>query len=221
MKRSLTAVAICFLVSLSVEGQAVNLPGGLYAEIQTNRGVIVVSLEFERTPMMVANFVGLAEGLIRFSNRAGKRFYDGLTFHRVSEAKSRAAETARKEREKTEALIRQKWPKAQTTATGLRYIVLKKGAGGSPAFGTKVTVHYTGSLLDGTVFDSSIERKKPESFRIGEVIPGWNEALMAMRKGEKRLLIIPPELGYGDQGYPGVILPNAFLVFEVELLDFS
>jgi peptidylprolyl isomerase len=77
-----------------------------------------------------------------------------------------------------------------------------------------------GQLLDGTTFDSSIDRGKPAVFKVGQVIPGWNEALMAMKKGEKRLLIIPPALGYGTKGYPGVIPPDSWLVFEVELIDF-
>jgi FKBP-type peptidyl-prolyl cis-trans isomerase len=83
-----------------------------------------------------------------------------------------------------------------------------------------VNVHYTGSFLDDRVFDSSVQRGQPASFRIGEVIPGWNEALLSMKKGEKRLLVIPPELGYGERGYPGAIPPYCFLVFEVELLGF-
>ena len=74
--------------------------------------------------------------------------------------------------------------------------------------------------MNGIVFDSSIARNEPATFRIGEVIEGWNEALESMTKGEKRTLIIPPELGYGEYGYPGVIPPNSYLVFEVELLDF-
>jgi FKBP-type peptidyl-prolyl cis-trans isomerase FkpA len=83
-----------------------------------------------------------------------------------------------------------------------------------------VTVHYTGWLLDGTKFDSSKDGGSPAIFRIGEVIEGWNEALQSMKKGEVRLLVIPPELGYGERGYPGVIPGNAFLVFEVELISF-
>jgi peptidylprolyl isomerase len=83
-----------------------------------------------------------------------------------------------------------------------------------------VTAHYTGWLLDGTKFDSSKDGGGPATFRIGEVIEGWNEALKSMKKGEVRLLVIPPELGYGERGYPGVIPGNAFLVFEVELISF-
>jgi peptidyl-prolyl cis-trans isomerase A (cyclophilin A) len=118
------------------------------------------------------------------------------------------------------ALIQKRWPDLKTTASGLRYKVLRAGSGASPAAGAQVNVHYTGSFLDDRVFDSSVQRGQPASFRIGEVIPGWNEALLSMKKGEKRLLVIPPELGYGERGYPGAIPPYCFLVFEVELLGF-
>ena len=138
----------------------------------------------------------------------------------VREATAAQEQRAARQREQALAEIRRRWPNAQETSSGLRYVILQRGSGGSPSLGTTVTVHYTGSLLDGTLFDSSYQRGAPARFRIGQVIPGWNEALLAMKKGEKRLLIIPPELAYGERGYPGVIPPNSFLVFEVELLDF-
>ena len=116
--------------------------------------------------------------------------------------------------------IEKRWPDLEKTASGLRYKVLKTGTGTKPTKGTLVTVHYKGELLNGTVFDSSYERNSPAQFTIGQVIPGWNEALLDMKKGEKRLLVIPPELGYGKRGAGGVIPPNAYLVFEVELIDF-
>jgi cyclophilin family peptidyl-prolyl cis-trans isomerase len=330
---------ILFLVTFGTAlGAAADLPDGLYAQMETSRGTIVLELFFERTPLTVASFVGLAEGTIDFSNRPnapGGRFYDGLTFHRVipdfmiqggdplgngtggpgyrfpdeidpglkhdgpgtlsmansgpdtngsqffithkatpwldgkhavfgrvvsgqevvdgirqgdrivslriirkggeaerfrpdqagferllADAGRREAETARAARQSAEKEIVRRWPQAVATASGLRYIIQRQGKGGSPARGGEVTVHYTGMLLDGTVFDSSLQRGQAARFRIGQVIPGWNEALVTMKKGEKRLLIIPPELAYGERGYPGVIPPNAFLVFEVELLDF-
>ena len=83
-----------------------------------------------------------------------------------------------------------------------------------------MTLKQEGSLLNGRVFDSSLARREPATFRIGQVIEGWNEALQTMKKGEKRTLIIPPELGYGEYGYPGVIPPNSYLIFNVELLSF-
>ncbi len=117
--------------------------------------------------------------------------------------------------------LNNRWPDAIETPSGLRYVVTKEGDGKkSPKVGTNVTVHYTGTLLDGRMFDSSVRRGDPAQFAIGQVIEGWNEALQTMTKGEKRTLIIPPELGYGKQGYPGVIPPNSYLVFDVELIDF-
>ena len=314
-------------------GAADNLPDGLYAEMETNRGLIVLALELERTPLTVTNFVGLAEG--NLGNSGTKPFYNGLVFHRVikdfmiqggdpqgtgrggpgytfadefhpelkhdragilsmansgpatngsqffithkatpwldgrhtvfghvvvgqqvvdsikqgdvikelrvlrigkkvksfkadqqafnrlaGEVQRAAQERVEKERERVLAVIKKRWPNALSSRSELKYVVLKKGSGPSPQYGSEVKVHYTGMFLDGTVFDSSVKRGKPALFKIGQVIPGWNEALMSMKKGEKRVLIIPPDLAYGEAGYPGVIPPNAFLVFEVELLDF-
>jgi peptidylprolyl isomerase len=303
------------------------LPDGLYAEIATDRGTIVCMLEYQKAPMTVSNFVGLAEGTLKANGVGGKRFYDGLSFHRVVKdfviqggdpkgdgsggpgyvfpnetrqdlkhdaagvlsmanagpdtngsqffitlsaaphldggynvfgrvvrgleavkkiqqgdrmkavkilrvgaaakafaatqagfdglvAKARAAA-----RESSLALIAKQWPDLTVTKSGLMYRVTKKGSGASPAQGAAVTVNYTGKFLDGKVFDSS-QAGSPVTFKIGQVIQGWNEALLSMKKGEKRLLVIPPELAYGEQGYPGAIPPNSFLVFEVELVSF-
>ena len=311
------------------------LNDGMYAEMETSRGTILLELEFEKTPMTVANFVGLAEGTINNTKGDGP-YYDGLKFHRVIDdfmiqggcplgtgtgdpgykfpdefdsslrhsgpgtlsmansgpgtngsqffithvatdwlddkhtvfghvvegqdvvdsikqgdtiktvtiiRKGDAAEAFEADQEAFDTLvdgaaaaakakleearkaeldfIAANWPGATETESGLRYIVETEGDGGnSPKMGTSVTTHYTGTLLDGTKFDSSVDRGEPATFKIGQVIQGWNEALMDMSRGEKRTLIIPPELGYGERGYPGVIPPNAYLVFEVELIDF-
>ena len=98
---------------------------------------------------------------------------------------------------------------------------LTAGAGPNPKAGQVVVVHYTGRLTNGTKFDSSVDRKEPFEFVLGQgqVIEGWDRGLAQMQKGEKARLTIPPEMGYGAQGYPGVIPPNATLVFEVELLE--
>ncbi len=111
--------------------------------------------------------------------------------------------------------------KAVTTESGLKYEDIVVGTGASPQTGHQVTVHYTGTLEDGTKFDSSVDRGQPFTFPIGlgRVIKGWDEGVMTMKVGGKRKLVIPPQLGYGARGAGGVIPPNATLVFEVELLD--
>jgi len=318
------------------EYQQPGLEDGLYADIETNRGQIILALEYEKTPITVANFVGLAEGTIDGGQDKGEPFYDGLTFHRVisdfmiqggcplgngtggpgytfpdeirndlkhsgpgilsmansgqgtngsqffithvatpwldgkhtvfghvvrgqevvdsirqgdrirhikilrigpevrdysvtddgfrkmlQNAMSESERALLKQYEEDLAEVARRWPDAETTSSGLRYIVLEKGRGSRrPRMGTKVTVHYTGRLLDGSTLDSSIVRGEPAQFEVGRVIPGWNEALMDMTKGEKRLLIIPPDLAYGKRGYPGIIPPYSFLIFEAELLNF-
>jgi peptidylprolyl isomerase len=326
-------------LSLSCQDSGVDsrqdLADGLYAEMKTSRGTILLALEYKKAPLTVSNFVGLAEGTIVFENRKAKRFYDGLRFHRViadfmiqggdpfgdgsggpgysfpdefdpdlihdregilsmansgpdtngsqffithkatpwlngkhavfghvvegqdvvnkvqqgdkivsvkilrigqdakafkvdqasfdglkQSTKDRAREKSIQERKAVVEKIEKQWPDATVTESGLRYVVLNEGSGDSPVYGQEVVVHYEGKLMDGTVFDSSVARKQAARFEIGKLIEGWNEALLTMKREEKRTLIIPPELGYGERGYPGVIPPNAFLIFEMELIDF-
>ena len=315
------------------------LADGMYAKFVTNKGEITCELEYEKTPITVANFAGLAEGTKELGGGAGKagtRFYDGLTFHRVigdfmiqggcplgtgtggpgytfpdeidpslkhsgpgilsmanagpgtngsqffithvatphldgkhtvfgrvvsgmdvvnkiqkddkiesieiirvgKDAKafksdqaafdallegqeSRAKEKELAAMEEAMEQINGQYPDAITTATGLKYVVNAEGEGETPAPGAMVKVHYTGKLLDGTKFDSSVDRGTPIDFPVGQgrVIKGWDEALLTMKKGEKRTLIIPASLGYGPSGR-GPIPPNATMIFDVELIDF-
>jgi len=108
----------------------------------------------------------------------------------------------------------------QVTASGLQYKVLEEGEGAKPGPDSRVSVHYRGSLVDGTVFDSSYDRGEPAVFTLSSVVPGWQEGLQLMPVGSKYMLWLPGDLGYGDMGTPGgPIAPGSALVFEVELLD--
>jgi len=127
------------------------------------------------------------------------------------------------EKEKTDRAqyLAKNYPDAKPTESGLYYIRTQKGHGHKPEKGQKVKVNYTGKLLDGTVFDSSVNRGQPIEFTIGQgqVIPGWDEGIAMMRKGEKAVLVIPSSLAYGAGR--GKIPPYATLVFDVELVDIS
>lgn len=326
-----------FMAGKGMADENMPLGDGLYARIITTQGDIVIKLEFEKTPVTVANFVGLAEGTKDANRGKGVRFYDGLTFHRVipnfmiqggdplgtgaggpgyqfpdeidstlrhdapgvlsmansgpdtngsqffithvktpwldgkhtvfghvvegrdvvnavrqgdpiktvqiirigDKAQAFKADQAafdvllerlrqnvgRGDLDKIareEALIKAQYPHAIRKPSGLRYVVLKEGKGKkTPSRGATITAHYTGRLLNGTKFDSSVDRGEPLKFPVGvgRVIKGWDEAFLAMEKGEKRILIIPPSLAYGDQAI-GPIPPNSTIVFEVELVDF-
>ncbi len=334
--RSVVFALLLSLFSISIfscNAQAAR-SDGMYATIKTNKGDIVVSLEFEKAPMTVGNFVGLAEGTLDVTK--GKPFYNGLTFHRVVAdfvvqggdpagdgtggpgyrfpdeivpelkhdgpgvlsmanagpntngsqffitlgaapwldgkhsvfgkvvegmevvrqiqqgdriesitiqrfgAKAKAFDSSQKawdqrlsaayatlnalnkqKRDADMAVIRQKWSDLKPDSKGIFQKVIRKGFGPLPSPGSKVSVIYKGMLLDGTVFDQSALSGGPFSFTIGkgEVIDGWDIVVSTMQKGEKRLVIIPPELAYGTQSIGDVIPPNSFLVFEIELVS--
>lgn len=107
----------------------------------------------------------------------------------------------------------------KSTASGLQYEILKEGNGAKPAATDTVVVHYHGTTIDGKVFDSSVDRGKPASFPVNQVIPGWTEALQLMTVGSKWKIVIPAALAYGERGAGADIKPNSVLVFEVELLE--
>ena len=128
----------------------------------------------------------------------------------VSEANRAAEEKFMAENAKAEGV--------KVTDSGLQYLVIQEGNGPKPSINSKVRVHYRGSLLDGTVFDSSIDRGEPLEFMLTQVIAGWTEGLQLMSVGSKYRLFIPARLGYGTRGAGQAIPPNAALVFDVELI---
>jgi peptidylprolyl isomerase len=333
---SAVIVSILFLV---LTGFAFAAPGdnalgdGLFARITTNRGDIVVQLEFQKTPLTVCNFVALAEGTM--TTAGNKPYYNGLTFHRVIEnfmiqggdptgtgsggpgyrfpdeidnslkhdspgvlsmanagpgtngsqffithvetpwldgkhtvfgkvvegqnvvnaikqgdkmetvsiirngaaAKAFKADQAAfdallvdlKNKEQAAAkakidadlaLIRQKYSHLTQDESGIWYNISKQGNGPVPTAGKTVQVKYKGMFLDGKVFDNSDFHGGPLEFVVGmrQMIPGFDQSVLSMKLGEKRVIVIPPELAYGAQGAGGVIPPNAFIVFELELV---
>ena len=137
---------------------------------------------------------------------------------RRQEALALAAQTKREQENVKFLAENRKKPGVETTASGLQFQVLKAGEGKSAGPRSLVVTHYEGRLLNGTVFDSSVQRGTPAEFRVDGVIKGWQEALQDMREGDKRRLWIPSELAYGAAG-TGPIPPNSVLVFEVELID--
>lgn len=135
-------------------------------------------------------------------------------------AASRVAEQEAALKKKIEEIEKEAGKKVEKTASGLMWVTLKDGAGESPTASSTVKVHYTGWLVDGKKFDSSVDRGQPIEFPLNGVIKGWTEGVSMMKAGEKRKLIIPPDLGYGAGGAGGAIPPNAWLIFDVELISF-
>lgn len=331
MFRALATFTACMLAATNSalgDGKS-DRADGIYAHMETSKGTIVLLLEFEKTPLTVCNFVGLASGTIQHCRGEGKPMYDGLKFHRVLpkfmiqggdpngngsggpgyqfpdeidaslkhsapgvlsmanagpgtngsqffithvptpwldgkhtvfghvvsgmdvvnkiaqgddivsvriERVGEAAQAFAADQKHFESLLADakklirdpmaaaeaKYADAKKTASGLRYLVVKEGEGKKPGKGSSIRVHYTGTLLNGTKFDSSRDRDDPYVFNVGngQVIPGWDEALLDMRVGERRTLIIPPELGYGSRD-TGPIPANSVLIFDVELLGIN
>lgn len=308
------------------------MENGLYAKFNTTKGAITVSLEFEKTPGTVGNFVALAEGnLENGSKPQGTPYYDGLKFHRViadfmiqggcpqgtgtgspgysfddefhpelkhsgpgilsmansgpasngsqffithvatpwldnkhtvfgnvvegqdivdtiaqndvletleivrvgeAAEKFNAVEAFRvfegsraKREEEAKIAAKEAMDKIAVgydeTPSGLRYKILQEGNGKQATKGSGVSVHYKGQLVDGSVFDSSYQRKEPIDFTIGvgQVISGWDEGIQLLKVGDKARFVIPSNLAYGSQGAGGVIPPDATLIFDVELMD--
>ena len=149
---------------------------------------------------------------------ADQAMFDSLQ----NSVEERALEKEKKEREAMEAKVKELYPDAIKADEGYYYVVTQEGEGDTPKPGTLLTTNYEGKLMDGTMFDSSIKRGEPFQFPVGEgqVISGWDYSFLSMKKGEKRTIILPPELAYGKRGAGGIIPPNAWLIFDVELIDY-
>ena len=333
MKNILIFLSVFFTLIISCNNISNMEENGLFAKVKTNKGEIIIKLQYELTPLTVSNFVTLSEGTNPYvsENFKDKKFYDGLTFHRViddfmiqggdptgtgsggpgykfkdefasslkhdkagvlsmanagpstngsqffithketpwldgkhsvfglvikgmdvvnkivskdtiinvsiiREGKSaknfNAVKTIsayfenmliekKKKTEEEKVIISNLTSDFNKTKSGLYYKINKVGSGSNPSAGQTVSVHYKGTLLDKTEFDSSFKRNTPIEFTlgVGQVIPGWDEGIMLLKKGGSGTLIIPPELAYGSSGAGGVIPPNSTLIFEVELVD--
>lgn len=184
---------------------------------------------FRSSGIETINFKDFADGVeAAFSGVKGKMTYDEAkaeirTFFEAMETRQQAAQAAQGEvnAKAGAAFLAENGKRAEvkTLPSGLQYEVVREGQGESPKPSDRVTVHYTGRLVDGTVFDSSEERGVPATFGVTQVIPGWVEALQLMKPGAKWKLFIPSQLAYGPNGAGGVIGPNATLIFDVELIS--
>lgn len=183
---------------------------------------------FRSSGIETLNISDFADGVAAvFAGAAPKMTYDEAkneirNYFMALEAKQQEAAKKMDEVNKAagEAFLAEnaKRPEVKTTASGLQYEVLTEGAGVKPSAADSVTVHYTGKLIDGTVFDSSVDRGEPTTFGVTQVIPGWVEGLQLMSEGAKWRLYIPGNLAYGANGAGNLIGPNATLIFDVELL---
>jgi len=154
------------------------------------------------------------------SEQEAQQVLTELQLRTREELQKKQAELAEKNKAEGQKFLEENKAKegVKTTLSGLQYKVIRSGSGACPKASDKVTVHYKGTLLDGTQFDSSIDRGEPQTFEVNKVIRGWAEAMQLMKVGDKWQLFIPSDLAYGPRGNMRNIPPNATLIFEVELL---
>lgn len=186
-----------------------------------------IGMSFKKLPVTInleAAIAGISDVFQNVKPQVGQQEFMELMQKfqqtlRTAAEKQAAAAGAENQKQEAEFLAKNKEDKdVVVTDSGLQYKVLKQGSGEKPGRQSVVTVHYTGTLPDGTVFDSSVQRGEPATFPVGGVIPGWTEALQLMQVGSKYKLFIPAALAYGKRGAGQQIGPDQMLIFEVELL---
>ena len=180
-------------------------------------GNVKTANERPQEPVRINKVAIIRNGPAASQFKADQMAFDAL----IGEMNAAAASKAKERRSADIAQINAKYPNVAQTPSGIWYIIQKPGTGVKPTVGKTVRVKYSGSLLSGKVFDSSDIQGKPFEFQVGvgQVIKGWDETVLDMKIGEKRLTVIPPELAYGDREMGNGIIPaNSFLVFEVELI---
>jgi FKBP-type peptidyl-prolyl cis-trans isomerase FklB len=213
-------------------------------DIKTNRDTLAYSLGNNIGSMVLTNITtdslnlnvdllieGIKDGIKKNQTRLSQEQMMGSLSAFQTEMQSKQQARMKVEQEKNaaagsenkkkgEAFLAENAKKegVKTLPSGLQYKVIKEGTGKTPKATDKVTVHYTGTLIDGKVFDSSVQRGEPATFPVNRVIKGWTEALQLMKEGSKWTLYIPSNLAYGEQGAGGAIGPNEVLIFDVELL---
>ena len=167
-------------------------------------------------PVLLLGFVLLA--LVLTARCTQRKMYEYETRHAPEQSENAGANDLAERR-----IMAERFPDTLVKRDGIRFRILQEGEGEKPIAGSRVRAHYEGRLLDGTVFDSSYPRGKPHEFTLlaGQVIRGWDETVIDMRRGEKRLVIVPSDLAYGERGRPPIIPSRAPLVFEIELVDFD
>ncbi len=169
---------------------------------------------------IAAGFIDAYSGTPALTDAELKEVLQKLQEEFRTKAMAQQAKAGAENQKKGEVFLTENAKKdgVKTTASGLQYQVIKSGSGKTPGKKDTVKVHYHGTLIDGTVFDSSVDRGEPISFPVDGVIPGWTEALQLMKEGDKWKIFIPANLAYGERGAGEKIAPNSTLVFEVELL---
>jgi FKBP-type peptidyl-prolyl cis-trans isomerase FkpA len=193
---------------------------GFLVGADVGRSLVPIKDELDLAVLMQAMRTSFAGGASLMDEPTRNTLREKFSREMRAKAEAKAAALSGKNREEGAAFLAANKAKKGvfTTGSGLQYMVLRQGAGARPRATDRVRVNYHGTLLDGTVFDSSYDRGQPAEFMLNQVIPGWTEGVAMMPVGAKYRFWVPSELGYGERGAGGQIGPNATLVFDVELL---